>query len=42
LLWAVKLDYVAIKVIVCDHEEIKGMIAILSENGVLELGYSGV
>jgi hypothetical protein len=31
LLWALKLDYVPLRVIVCEHEEIKGALVILSE-----------
>lgn len=30
LLWAIKLDYVPLKIIVHDHENIKGMLTILS------------
>lgn len=41
LLWAVRLDSVAIKVIVCRHEDIKGVITILSDDGTLQLGYTG-
>lgn len=42
LLWAVKLDYVPVKVIVCQHPSIKGMMVLLSDEGGLELAYSGV
>jgi hypothetical protein len=31
LLWALKLDYVPLRIIVCEHEEIKGALTILSE-----------
>ena len=31
LLWAIKLEYVPLRIIVHEHEEIRGMLAILSE-----------
>ena len=42
LLWAVKLEYVPIKVVVCQHNIAKGMMILLSDEGCLELAYSGV
>jgi hypothetical protein len=42
LLWAVKLDYVPIALIICQHQNIKGMMILLSDEGTLELAYSGV
>jgi hypothetical protein len=42
LLWAIKLDYVPIRVHICQHKDIKGMLVLLSDEGSLELGYSGV
>ena len=31
LLWAIKLDYVPLKLLVCQHPELKGMLVLLSE-----------
>lgn len=42
LLWALKLEYIPIKLVVCQHPELKGMLVLLSDEGTLELGYSGV
>lgn len=35
LLWAMKLDYVPIKVLVCQHSDIRGMMVLLSDEGSL-------
>ena len=42
LLWAVKLEYVPIRVLVCQHASIRGMMVLLSDDGCMELAYSGV
>ena len=31
LLWAVKLDYIPIRIFVCHHADVKGMIVLLSD-----------
>lgn len=31
LLWALKLEYIPIKLLICQHSEIKGMLVLLSD-----------
>ena len=41
LLWAIKLDSTPIRIFVCEHEEIRGALAILTEEGSLSVSYTG-
>ena len=41
LIWAIKCENVPIKFLVYDHPELRGALAILSEEGVVEISYGG-
>lgn len=42
LLWAIKLQYIPIKLIICQNADLHGLLVLLSDEGCLQVGYSGV